>query len=833
MTDNKIDKQQVAINGMHCASCSARIEKVVDTIEGVSSVNVNLAAETMIVEWQPSVTDLGKIADRISGLGFEMVIPAEENEVRFNIEGMSCASCSSRIEKVVSAMDGVEKIEVNLPAGVGIVSFDQQLVSQRQIREKINSLGFKALPATDSGEGLAASQQKALDRLRSMKMELWPTLILGGVLLTVSMGEMIGLRLPSFMAPREAPLVFGLVQFLLVAPLMWLGRRFYLVGFPSLFRGAPNMDSLIAVGTGAAFLYSCWNLVEIALGYDAMARAMDLYFESAGVIIALVSLGKFMEARSKVRTSGAIHQLMQLAPDKATLIRGDEQEEILVEEITPGDLLLVRPGERVPVDGVVVKGASAVDESMLTGESMPVNKSAGDNVVGATLNSNGALTIKAEKVGNDTVLARIIKMVRDAQGSKAPIANLADRISLYFVPVVMMIAILAGLAWFYLGGADFPFALRIFVAVMVIACPCAMGLATPTSIMVGTGRGAQLGVLIKSGEALEKAQKIDAVVFDKTGTLTYGRPELTDLLVFSGTISEEECLTLVAAAESTSEHPLARAIVSAAKERNIVLTEPEDFEAVPGRGLTAVVGGRKLLLGNQEWMEESSVSGFDVNEVRVESERMASQGKTPLYLAVDGEFTALLVIADQVKEEARSTVMALRKMGVKSIMLTGDNELTARNIATQAGIEDVIAQVMPEDKAEKVAELQSQGLRVAMVGDGINDAPALASADVGIAMGTGIDVAIESGDIVLMKGNLNGLLTALQLSRATMRNIKQNLFWAFIYNIIGIPVAAGLLYAFFGGPTLNPMIAGAAMAMSSVSVVTNALRLRLFRPVSF
>ena len=585
LTDNKIDKKQVIINGMHCAACSARIEKVVGSMNGVLSASVNLAAETMNLEWQASTTDLGEIADRIAGLGFEMVIPVENNEVRFNIEGMSCASCSSRIEKVVSSMSGVEKIEVNLPAGVGIVSFEPQIVSQRQIREKINSLGFKALPATDSGEGLAAGQQKALDRLRSMKMELWPTLILGAVLLIVSMGEMVGLKLPPFMNPRQAPLVFGLVQFFLVTPLMWLGRRFYLVGFPSLFKGVPNMDSLIAVGTGAAFLYSSWNLVEIALGYDAMARAMDLYFESAGVIIALVSLGKFMEARSKVRTSDAIHQLMQLAPDKAILIRGDEQEEILVEEITPGDLLLVRPGERVPVDGVVVKGVSAVDESMLTGESMPVNKIAGDNVVGATLNANGALTIKAEKVGNDTVLARIIRMVRDAQGSKAPIANLADRISLYFVPVVMTIATLAGLAWFYIGGADFPFSLRIFVAVMVIACPCAMGLATPTSIMVGTGRGAQLGVLIKSGEVLEKAQKIDAVVFDKTGTLTYGRPELTDLLVFDGAISDEECLGLVATAESTSEHPLARAIVSAAKEKNIQLTEPESFEAVPGRGL--------------------------------------------------------------------------------------------------------------------------------------------------------------------------------------------------------------------------------------------------------
>jgi Cu+-exporting ATPase len=588
------------------------------------------------------------------------------------------------------------------------------------------------------------------------------------------------------------------------------------------------MDSLIAMGTGAAFLYSSWNLLEIGLGVDPMHRVHDLYFESAGVIIALVSLGKYLEARSKVRTSDAIRQLMRLAPDKATLLKNGGQEEIMVEEIVPGDILLVRPGERMPVDGVVVKGSSSVDESMLTGESMPVSKQAGDLVVGATLNANGALQIRAEKVGSDTVLARIIKMVREAQGSKAPIANLADRISLYFVPIVMVIAIMAGLAWYFVGGADFSFSLKIFVAVMVIACPCAMGLATPTSIMVGTGRGAQLGVLIKSGEALEKAQKIEAVVFDKTGTLTYGKPALTDLLIWSD-IGKDDCLALVAGAESVSEHPLAKAIVAAAKEKGLALLEPELFAAIPGRGITARVGGRDLLLGNHEFMTEKGVAGLDGEETLSAAAGMSAQGKTALYLAFDGVFTALVVVADQIKTEAAATVAALQKMGIRSIMLTGDNEATAQAIAAQAGITEIIAQVMPEHKADKIINLQKQGLKVAMVGDGINDAPALARADIGIAMGTGIDVAIESGDIVLMKGDLQGLLTALDLSRATMRNIKQNLFWAFIYNIVGIPVAAGLLFA-FGGPTLNPMIAGAAMAMSSVSVVSNALRLRFFSP---
>jgi Cu+-exporting ATPase len=819
---------QVGIKGMHCASCSARIEKVVGGIEGVNSVSVNLATETMGLQWDPVAVDLDSIAEKIKGLGFEMILPEESHEVRFNIEGMSCASCSARIEKVVSGMAGVESAEVNLPANLGLVRFDPQQVSLRQIREKIDSLGFKATAGTDSGDSFAEGRKRALARLRTMKLELFPTLILGAVLLIVAMGEMVGLDLPAFMAPDRAPLVFGLIQLVIVLPLIWLGRRFYLVGFPSLFRGSPNMDSLIAIGTGAAFLYSSWNLVEIALGIDMHARVHDLYFESAGVIIALVSLGKYLEARSKVRTSDAIRQLMQLAPDRAILIRNEQQEEILVEEIVPGDILLVRPGDRLPVDGVVVKGSSNIDESMLTGESMPVSKEEGDKVVGATLNTNGVLRIKAEKVGSDTVLARIIKMVREAQGSKAPIANLADRISLYFVPIVMTIALVSGLSWYLAGGADFSFALRIFVAVMVIACPCAMGLATPTSIMVGTGRGAQLGVLIKSGVALEKTQKIEAVVFDKTGTLTYGKPVLTDIIKFSK-MNREECLTMVAGAESVSEHPLAGAIVEAAREKGIVPREPERFEAIVGRGIVAGVDGRELLLGNHELMAEKGIMGLDKPEVAKAAAEMAGQGKTALYLAIDQALTALIVIADRIKPEAAATVAALKKMGIRPIMLTGDNEVTARAIAAQAGISEVIAQVMPEHKAAKIIELQNQGLKVAMVGDGINDAPALARADIGIAMGTGIDVAIESGDIVLMKGDLHGLLTALKLSRATMRNIKQNLFWAFIYNIVGIPIAAGLLYA-FGGPTLNPMIAGAAMAMSSVSVVSNALRLRFFAP---
>ncbi|MFA7382194.1 MAG: heavy metal translocating P-type ATPase [Desulfurivibrionaceae bacterium] len=824
------EKQRFAIRGMHCASCSSRIEKVLAATEGIRTATVNLAAESLEVEWDGAQLSLAAIAGIVKGLGSELVLPEKEVRLALAISGMTCASCSARIEKVVGGMPGVRSIQVNLASESAAVVFAPELVSQRQIRETIERLGFKARVAGGAGRSdFERQQEEALVRLAAMERRLYPAFAFAVLLLLLSMGEMAGLPLPSFLAPHQAPFTFAFVQFFLVLPIMWSGRNFYLLGFPALWRRAPNMDSLIAIGTGAAFVYSTWGLIEIGLGIEVMARVMDLYFESAGVLIALVSLGKYLEARSKVRTSDAIRQLMALAPEEATLVvaGAEGQKKIPVAEIEVGDILLVKPGERIPVDGSVVKGRSSVDESMLTGESLPVSKEVGDPVVGATLNKNGLLQVRAEKVGQDTVLARIITMVREAQGSKAPIANLADRISLYFVPTVIGLAVIAGLAWYFLGQAEFPFALRIFIAVLVIACPCAMGLATPTSIMVGTGRGAQLGVLVKSGEALEMAQKIDAIIFDKTGTLTHGRPELTDLHPLSPKMDGDRILSLVASAESGSEHPLAEAIVKAAREKGLILAEVADFEAVSGRGIRAMVQGEKVLLGNREFMVEQEVAGLGEAVAQI-AQGFAGAGKTALYCAADGRLIALLAIADRLKPEVPATIRALERMGIKIFMLTGDNELTARAIAAQAGIGEVFAQVLPDQKVEKVAALQAEGFRVAMVGDGINDAPALARADVGIAMGTGIDVAIEAGDIVLMKGHLSGLLTALSLSRATMRNIRQNLFWAFIYNIIGIPVAAGVLHL-FGGPTLNPMLAGGAMAMSSVSVVSNALRLRFFR----
>ena len=664
-------------------------------------------------------------------------------------------------------------------------------------------------------------------RLAAMKKDLIFSMLLAIPLLFISMGEMVGLPLPEILSPHTNPANFAFVQFFLVLGIMYLGRNFYLNGIPALLRRVPNMDSLIAVGTGAAFIYSTWNLIEILLGIDVHVKVMDLYFESAGVLIALVSLGKYMETRSKSHTSDAITKLMQLTPETATLLIGVEQEQkdIPAEEIEADDILLVRPGDRIPVDGIIIKGRSVVDESMLTGESIPLNKGDGDIVIGGTLNKNGVLHVKAQQVGKDTMLARIVRLVQDAQGSKAPIAGMADRISLYFVPVVMCIAVLTGLAWYFIGSADFSTSLRFFIAVLVIACPCAMGLATPTSIMVGTGRGAQLGVLVKSGEALEMAEKIQAVVFDKTGTLTHGRPKLTDILTVDKTADVDELLFLAASCEQNSEHPLAEAIVTEAIDRELKPVQPESFEAIQGKGIEGQVDGTIVLLGNKQLLEEKGISGTVMDEQVAE---LSAQGKTVLFLAVNGKFAVIFGVADTLKDEVPQAVKRMQDMGLRLIMLTGDQEVTARAIAGQAGLTEVIAEVLPDKKADVIEDLQKKGFRVAMVGDGINDAPALARADVGIAMGTGIDIAIESGDVVIMKGNLDGVITALSLSRAVMRNIRQNLFWAFAYNIVGIPVAAGLL-TLFGGPALNPMIAGGAMALSSVSVVSNALRLRFFK----
>lgn len=834
METSQVEKIRLPVRGMHCASCSARIEKVIGDLEGVESCQVNLATEMVHLVFDSAAISLAEIAGHIGDLGFELVLQSPENkEVTLDIQGMSCASCSSRIEKVVGDMAGVEQCSVNLATQKAIVVYDPQRLHVRDLLATIKEIGFTAQISQGGGRNaFARKQQENEEKLRTMLSRLWPSLVLALLVMIFSMGEMVGLRLPAAVSSMQHPFRFALIQFALVVPVLWLGRSFYIIGIPALIRRVPNMDSLIAMGTGAAFIYSTWNLIEIGLGIDPMAKAHDLYFESAAMLIALVSLGKYLEARSKLKTSDAISKLMELAPETALLLKDGEQIKIPVDEIVKGDHILVRPGDRLPLDGVVLRGESAVDESMLTGESVALKKKKGDLVYSGTLNKNGALTVEVDKVGEETMLARIIRMVQDAQGSKAPIANLADRISLYFVPTVMLVALLAGLAWYFIGSAEFTFALRIFIAVLVIACPCAMGLATPTSIMVGTGRGAQLGVLIKNGGALEMAQRVRTIVFDKTGTLTHGQPSLVDFQLLIDRFSREELLVLLASAESGSEHPLAEAIVRHAREKKIALVEPLSFQAIPGKGIEARLTVQKedfdLLLGNHALMQEREVLGLS-RDALGQADDLSGAGKTALFLAVNGELQAVLGIADAIKSETPATIKKLEQMGIEVVMLTGDNEKTARAIGAEAGIERVIAGVLPDHKALEVSRLQDEGKVVAMVGDGINDAPALATADLGIAMGTGIDVAIESGDVVLMRGNLDGVVTALSLSRATMTNIKQNLFWAFAYNVTGIPVAAGLLYI-FGGPTLNPMIAGAAMALSSVSVVTNALRLRFYAP---
>jgi Cu+-exporting ATPase len=647
----------------------------------------------------------------------------------------------------------------------------------------------------------------------------------------VPMIKVVALPFPKALAPMNFPLVYALVELLLVIPIIGVGYRFYTVGFKALLARSPNMDSLIAVGTTAAFVFSVYNIFQIAGGDFNAVDA--LYFETAGVIIALILLGKSLEAVSKGRTSEAIKKLMGLAPKTAIVVENGVEKEIAIDEVVPGDIIVVKPGAKIPVDGTVTEGHTSIDESMLTGESMPVDKKAGDAVYAATINANGVIRFKATKIGSDTALAQIIKLVEDAQGSKAPIAQMADIVSGYFVPIVCLIALAAGIAWFATASAGLvavpagksvlEFSLTIFISVLVIACPCALGLATPTAIMVGTGKGAENGILIKGGEALETAHKIQTIVFDKTGTITEGKPEVTDIVSATGA---EEFLQMVASVEKGSEHPLGQAIVRAAEQRSLELFAVEGFEALTGRGIEARVKGIAVLVGNRKLMDDRHIS---LAEREADSDRLAGEGKTPMYVALDGTLAGIVAVADVLKKSSKQAIARLHSMGIEVAMITGDNKKTAAAIAKQVEIDRVLSEVLPQDKSAEVKKLQDEGKKVAMVGDGINDAPALAQADIGIAIGSGTDVAMESADIVLMRSDLMDVPTAIDLSRATIRNIRQNLFWAFGYNVLGIPIAAGVLYI-FGGPLFNPIFAAAAMSMSSVSVLTNALRLKNFKP---
>ncbi|MEI0531851.1 heavy metal translocating P-type ATPase [Brachyspira pilosicoli] len=755
-------------------------------------------------------------------------------KMTLKIGGMHCAACSRAVERALKKTEGIEEANVNIATEKAVFNYDEKKIKYDDIVNVIVKAGYQVLGKEEDPAVVKARE------IKEQKIRLIVSAIFSIPLFYISMAPMVSLvkfPIPSFLVHHLNPQVFSIVAIFLCVPVMISGYKFYTLGFPALFRGSPNMDSLVAIGTTAAFSYSIYSTVLAFIGLNP--HGDNLYYESAAVIITLVQFGKYLEARSKGKTGEAIKKLMGLQPKTATIIKDGEEKEIKIADVKVDDIVLVRPGEKIPVDGEIIEGYSSVDESMLTGESIPVEKSVGDKVVGASINKTGSFKFKAQKVGADTALAQIIKLVEDAQGSKAPIAHIADVVSSYFVPAVITIALISGIIWF-IALHNFVFSLTVFVSVLVIACPCALGLATPTAIMVGTGKGAELGILFKNAEALEVSGKINAVMFDKTGTLTEGKPYVTDII----SDDKDKLLLIAASAENGSEHPLGEAIVREAKEKNIKLLNIENFKAIAGFGIEVFIDNKKVLMGNDKLMNKKNINIENYNSYM---DKLSKEGKTPMYVAYDNKLLGIIACADKLKKESIEAINRLHKLGIKTAMITGDNKNTANSVAKEAGIDIVFAEVLPEEKSNEVKKLQEQGSTVAMVGDGINDAPALTQANVGIAIGSGTDVAIESADIVLVKSNTNDVVTAIELSKATMRDIKQNLFWAFCYNVIGIPIAAGVLHVFrepliassIGGfltaimgkdLLLNPIFAALAMSLSSVSVVTNALRLNFFKP---
>lgn len=738
-------------------------------------------------------------------------------EKNYTVTGMSCASCANAVEKALNKNNDINA-SVNFATEKLNIEYDEKKYNFDKIRKIVESAGYGLAEDMTEDKKVELYQEK----IKSLKNRLILAIIFVVPLLYISMGHMLGAALPEFLNPKVNPLNFALAQFVLTLPIIYAGRDFFSHGFKNLVRKSPTMDSLIAIGSTAAVLYGIYATFGIVI-VDPEAH-MDLYYESAGAIITLILFGKLLEAKTKGQTSSAIKKLIRLQPKKAKIIENGAEKEVLIENLKVGDIVIVKPGEKIAVDGRIVEGATSVDESMLTGESLPVSKKVGDKVVGGSINKNGSIRFEATEIGKNTVLSQIIKLVEEAQGSKAPISRMADIVSAYFVPIVIGIAIITGIAWF-LSGSGLVTALSFFIAVLVIACPCALGLATPTSIMVGTGKGAENGILIKSGEALETAYKIKTVVFDKTGTITKGKPILTNLIAY-GKYNENELLKIAASVENDSEHPLAEAIVNKAKEKNIEIKPYEKFRAMPGYGIRAIFEGKEVQIGNRKLMENRKIN---VEISQKDYDILLNEGKTPMYISIDNELAGLVAVADVIKETSKEAIEKLKKMGIKTVMLTGDNEKTAKFIAKQVGIDDVISEVLPYQKSQKVKELQEKYEFVAMVGDGINDSPALAQANVGIAIGNGTDVAIESADIVLIRNDLRDVAGSIALSKATITNIKENLFWAFFYNVLGIPFAAGIFYAFFNGPKLDPMIAAFAMSFSSVSVLGNSLRLKFFK----
>jgi Cu+-exporting ATPase len=814
--EEKLERIDLPITGMSCASCALKIEKGLTKVEGVSQVNVNFAAEKATVFFHPDQTDVSHLINKVKDLGYG----AKVEKVILPIQGMTCASCVKRVENALNSVKGVIQAGVNFATGRASVEYIPEEVSIRDLKRVVEEAGYQVLEVKE--EDIVEKERLAREaELSQLKLKF----TIGAMLLAPILLLMYGASLLEKRIGLSHEMNF-FIQFLLATPVQfWAGRQFYVGFWKATKHKTSDMNTLIAVGTSAAYLYS---LIVTFVPHWIMVRGlmMDVYFDTSAAIIVLILLGRFLEARAKGKTSEAIKKLIGLQPKTARVIRNGNEVDIPVEEVVSGDIVVVRPGEKVPVDGILKEGSSSVDESMVTGESLPVEKKAGDSVIGATMNKTGTFKFEATKVGKDTVLSQIVRLVQEAQGSKPPIARMVDVIASYFVPIVISIAIITFIVWYFLGPHPaLTYAFLNFIAVLIIACPCALGLATPTSIMVGTGKGAENGILIRGAGALETAHQLNTIVLDKTGTLTKGEPSVTDIIE-SEKFTKNEILTLAASAEKGSEHPLGEAIVKKAREVDLNIIDPKDFQAIAGQGIEAMVDSKRVLFGNLRLMEEKRVN---LNGLLIKAEQLSNEGKTSMFLAVEGEGAGIIAVADTLKENSKKAVEALHQMGLEVVMLTGDNQRTAKAIASQIGVDRILAEVLPEMKAEEIKRLQSGGKKVGMVGDGINDAPALAQADIGIAIGTGTDVAMESSDITLISGDLRGIVTAIALSKATIRNIKQNLFWAFAYNTILIPVAAGILFPFFG-ILLNPIFAAGAMAISSVTVVSNALRLRRFKP---
>ncbi len=810
-------KKTYDVQGMECVACAAAIERTLKKAGGVESAAVNYANSKLYVEFDEKQIDDDKIRSAVKKAGYELLSETKPLSKEFKVTGMDCVACAQSIERVLGKKEGVNKAAVNYATEKLYLDYDPSIIKTGEVKAIVDKLGF-------------ALQDEAAEVQDEVFVNPYQTRLIVSVIFTLpllilAMGPMLGLQLPDFLDPSANPVNNAVLQLLLTLPVMVMGWKFYYSGFRNLLRLTPNMDSLIAIGTSAAFLFSVYQF-SLILGGDHHS-VHKMYFESAATILALITLGKYMENISKGKTSQAIKKLMGLRPTTALIEKNGMETEIGIDELSEGDIIILKPGSKAPADGVILSGENYMDESMLTGESIPVGKTAGDKIYAASLSGSGTVRYKALGVGEDTVLSKIIRLVENAQATKAPIAKLADIISGYFVPVVIGIAVATALAWYFLGGKDLEFSLTILISILVIACPCALGLATPTAIMVGTGKGAENGILIKSGEALENAHRIQVLVLDKTGTLSEGKPAVTDVYGITG-LPEAELLKLAASLEKYSEHPLGTAIVKRAEADQIDLTPVTDFKSLTGMGIAGRIAETSYSIGNLKFMD--SISAVINDQVKTLSDTLAEAGKTPMYLAQGDSIIGIIAVADTLKKNSKAAVHKLNQMGVKTIMLTGDNKRTAEAIGRQLEISEVISEVMPEDKIKMIDDLKSRGFVTGMVGDGINDAPALAAADVGLAIGNGTDVAIESADIVLMHNDIMDVPTAIDLSRKTIANIKQNLFWAFIYNVVGIPVAMGVLYLFFDGPLLNPIIAAMAMSMSSVSVLTNALRLRSYQP---